>query len=191
MSEQEHVLLAGVSTRALAQSAARAGYRVSAVDPFGDVDLRAVADVVPLRPFAADGLAQVTRSVPARLVAYTSNLENHPTAVAALARGRRLLGNSPDVLTQVRNPLQLARAVAAGGFAGPRTRATAPLDIGGVRSWLLKPRRSGGGHGTVVWRRGRPVPRDAYLQERIAGDRKSTRLNSSHMSISYAVFCLK
>src|SRR5690242_20818283 len=24
-----------------------------------------------------------------------------------------------------------------------------------------------------------------------AGDRKSTRLNSSHMSISYAVFCLK
>src|SRR5690242_21348531 len=26
---------------------------------------------------------------------------------------------------------------------------------------------------------------------KIEGDRKSTRLNSSHMSISYAVFCLK
>src|SRR3712207_8478953 len=26
---------------------------------------------------------------------------------------------------------------------------------------------------------------------RIAGDRKSTRLNSSHANISYAVFCLK
>src|SRR5690242_21031752 len=26
---------------------------------------------------------------------------------------------------------------------------------------------------------------------RLPGDRKSTRLNSSHMSISYAVFCLK
>src|SRR5438477_6214397 len=25
----------------------------------------------------------------------------------------------------------------------------------------------------------------------VGGDRKSTRLNSSHMSISYAVFCLK
>src|SRR5690242_21630894 len=25
----------------------------------------------------------------------------------------------------------------------------------------------------------------------LSGDRKSTRLNSSHMSISYAVFCLK
>src|SRR5699024_11610195 len=26
---------------------------------------------------------------------------------------------------------------------------------------------------------------------RVSGDRKSTRLNSSHVSISYAVFCLK
>src|SRR2546429_6369604 len=31
----------------------------------------------------------------------------------------------------------------------------------------------------------------AELAERLAGDRKSTRLNSSHGYISYAVFCLK
>src|SRR5699024_8690102 len=30
-----------------------------------------------------------------------------------------------------------------------------------------------------------------YLRNRDAGDRKSTRLNSSHVSSSYAVFCLK
>src|SRR5690242_21080420 len=31
-----------------------------------------------------------------------------------------------------------------------------------------------------------------FLDDALArGDRKSTRLNSSHMSISYAVFCLK
>src|SRR2546426_8021846 len=29
------------------------------------------------------------------------------------------------------------------------------------------------------------------LESRVAGDRKSTRLNSSHLVISYAVFCLK
>src|SRR5690625_6871723 len=29
------------------------------------------------------------------------------------------------------------------------------------------------------------------LRQRIAEDRKSTRLNSSHVAISYAVFCLK
>src|SRR4051812_49706209 len=32
--------------------------------------------------------------------------------------------------------------------------------------------------------------RHAYRSDH-GGDRKSTRLNSSHMSISYAVFCLK
>src|SRR5690348_17633262 len=32
---------------------------------------------------------------------------------------------------------------------------------------------------------------DFALQPRARGDRKSTRLNSSHPSISYAVFCLK
>src|SRR5438067_13507366 len=31
----------------------------------------------------------------------------------------------------------------------------------------------------------------AACRERPHGDRKSTRLNSSHVSISYAVFCLK
>src|SRR2546426_6658518 len=33
------------------------------------------------------------------------------------------------------------------------------------------------------------VGRNAFAHE--AGDRKSTRLNSSHLVISYAVFCLK
>src|SRR2546430_7474048 len=35
---------------------------------------------------------------------------------------------------------------------------------------------------------GRVVPREGHLGH---GDRKSTRLNSSHSQISYAVFCLK
>src|SRR5438876_7405885 len=42
--------------------------------------------------------------------------------------------------------------------------------------------------------RGRPAGRFTEAggaENRPAGDRKSTRLNSSHPSISYAVFCLK
>src|SRR6266568_7965895 len=34
-------------------------------------------------------------------------------------------------------------------------------------------------------------PGDRTVSQRIPLDRKSTRLNSSHSSISYAVFCLK
>src|SRR5207249_8119820 len=37
-----------------------------------------------------------------------------------------------------------------------------------------------------------PAPRiDSIRRASSSGDRKSTRLNSSHVSISYAVFCLK
>src|SRR5207253_11317456 len=36
-----------------------------------------------------------------------------------------------------------------------------------------------------------PFPSTACLLQQKLGDRKSTRLNSSHVAISYAVFCLK
>ena len=163
------LLVAGVSTRALARSAARAGIRITAVDGFGDLDLRAVARVVvPERVegrFTAERAAHAASDIPADLVAYTSNFENAPDAVARLARGRELLGNSPDTLRRVRRPIGLMRALARRGFPVPRTRASAPDARG---DWLLKPLRSGGGHGVIRWR-GQPLSRRHYLQERIRG----------------------
>src|SRR5438874_9763836 len=50
-------------------------------------------------------------------------------------------------------------------------------EIPGVRVHLLRPTRAAGGQ---------PVGR-----AQLPLDRKSTRLNSSHVEISYAVFCLK
>lgn len=168
-----HVVIAGVTTRALAISAARAGYRVTAVDGFGDLDLRAEAEVITLQagapsrrgPLAAAALAA---AVPASLAAYTSNFENYPAAVRRLSRHRRLLGNPPEVLVPARDPIRLMRELGRRGFATPETRPSAP---GGAASgsWLLKPRRSGGGHGITIWRRGRRVPRAGYLQEQIRG----------------------
>jgi predicted ATP-grasp superfamily ATP-dependent carboligase len=167
------VLIAGVATRALARSAAEAGLRVTAVDAFGDVDLRAVADVVALTResggFSPDAAAHAARGVPARFVAYTSNFENYPEAVAALAAGRQLLGNPPEVLRAARHPLTLMRMFAARGFQTPPTRASAPPHGGRAGSWLVKPRRSGGGHGTRPWEGHLGVPRHSYLQRRIAG----------------------
>ncbi len=168
------VLIAGVSTRALASSAAHAGYRVTALDAFADLDLRAVAEVFPLRaeqghrfsPRAAAGAAQ---HLPGDMVAYTSNFENYPPAVARLAQGRRLLGNPPEVLLRVRDPIALMRLLRHRQFAVPTTRATPPAGQQTAGAWLLKPRRSGGGHGTSTWRPGQRVPRSHYLQQRIGG----------------------
>src|SRR3712207_8202790 len=38
---------------------------------------------------------------------------------------------------------------------------------------------------------GKPISQHQAIQFKLAEDRKSTRLNSSHANISYAVFCLK
>src|SRR5690349_22935914 len=52
-----------------------------------------------------------------------------------------------------------------------------------VRSWVAQPRQLQPVQPVAVHRRA--------LGRGPAADRKSTRLNSSHVEISYAVFCLK
>jgi predicted ATP-grasp superfamily ATP-dependent carboligase len=169
-----HVVLAGISTRALAASASRASYHVTAVDAFGDLDLRRTADVISMRPeegsrFSPMAAAVAADQIVGGLACYTSNFENYPAAVERLMRGRILLGNPASVLTRVRDPLLLMRTLSRGGFSTPKTRSSPPSDPNGRGSWLLKPRRSGGGHGTRVWRRHEVVPRTHYLQQRLDG----------------------
>ena len=168
------VLLAGVSTRGFAESAVRAGYEVVAVDGFGDLDLRACATEVHVvragggGRFSARAAAAAVRHVPCEAAVYEASFENHPSAVRALAANRMLWGNPPAVLARARDPRHLARVVSDAGLPGPHVRLTRPAP--GTRSgWLVKPLRSGGGDGVAVWRRGAPVPRDSYLQERISG----------------------
>jgi predicted ATP-grasp superfamily ATP-dependent carboligase len=173
-----HVLIAGVTARALAVSAARAGYRVTAIDAFGDVDLRAVAEVIlprpaPGRTYGPLEAAAAAALVPAELAAYTSNFENYPAAVTRLAQGRRLLGNPASTLARIRDPIELRRVLRRHGLAAPESRGRAPKARPTPdplpRSWLLKPRRSGGGHGIRRWAPGSRVPRSMYLQQWIAG----------------------
>src|SRR2546429_6486621 len=69
---------------------------------------------------------------------------------------------------------------------------TCALPISGAAARLERGRRAGFPKGLAVVRRpfGKDGPRPA-LSETVRRDRKSTRLNSSHGYISYAVFCLK
>jgi predicted ATP-grasp superfamily ATP-dependent carboligase len=169
-----HVVIAGVTTRALAVSAARAGYRVTAVDAFGDRDLLEIADVIrvraePGRNRGAMRAAEAAASVSVELAAYTSNFENYPAAVARLAQGRRLLGNSADVLARVRDPVEVMRVLRRHNLPWIETRGGPPRGGSHRGRWLLKPRRSGGGHGIVPWSPGKAVGRTMYLQRQVGG----------------------
>jgi len=179
--------MAGVSTRAAAESAARAGYRVTAVDAFGDLDQHASVEarVVPGR-FTAAAAARAARGIDCDAVAYLSSFENHSAAVRLLASGRSLWGNPVDVLRRVRDPLALARALARRGLDVPSVRAAEDtLPHGSAErdtSWLAKPLASGGGRRVRRWRPqgGVGLPRGFYLQEFIDGTPASVVFAAAH-----------
>src|SRR5437762_1442529 len=116
----KRVLIAGVSTRAAAESAARAGFVVTAIDAFGDLDQHASVRSLPLgHGFTAHAAARASQNIECDAVAYLSNFENHPKAVQALAAGRALWGNAPAALRSVRDPILVMRALRQRGLAAP------------------------------------------------------------------------
>src|SRR5215471_2884360 len=166
----KRVVIAGVSCRAAAESAARAGFEVTAIDAFGDLDqhpsVRAVS--VPRDiggRFTSAAAARAARSFDCDAVAYLSSFENHPRAVASLSAGRVLWGNPPSVLRRVRDPFELTRVLRKRGHAVLSMRAN-PTCTG---RWLLKPVLSGGGGRVRLWQGGTRVPRGFYLQEFVEG----------------------
>jgi uncharacterized protein len=168
------VLMAGVSTRAAAESAARAGFAATGIDQFADLDQhRAVRALSLPRRFTAHAAARAARNIECDAVAYGSNFENHPSAVGTLAVGRALWGNTPAVLRRVRYPFLLAQTISRRGFPAPAVLSVEPGTLnrepGTPRRWLVKPLASGGGHGVRLWRSTERLPRGCYLQEFVEG----------------------
>lgn len=174
------VVLAGVSTRAAAESAARAGYDVTAFDAFGDLDQHPSVRVVSLprdlgTRFSAHRAARAAGAVECDAAAYVSNFENHPRAVQTLAAGRLLWGNPPDVLRRVRDPRLVSDALRRRGSpVPPVVEASNTPPTGG--DWVVKPLDSGGGRRVRRWplsrkaaAAGRTIPRGSYLQEFVDG----------------------
>jgi hypothetical protein len=164
------VLVAGVSARAIAESAARAGFDVTALDAFADrdqhPDVRALSVSRDFhRAFSAMAAARAARTIDCDAVAFTSPFENHVRAVEVLARGRALWGNAPSTLRAVRDPVRLATALRRHGIAVPAVRV-GPAARG---QWLVKPFASGGGHRVQRWRSGARLPRGRYLQQFLDG----------------------
>jgi hypothetical protein len=164
------LLVAGVSTRAVAESAARAGFTVTALDAFADLDQHPAVRALSLprefgTRFTSPSAARAARAIESDAVAYLSSFENHPRAIATLAAGRVLLGNPPAVVARVRDPRLVARALRRHGLSTPRVRLAATSQ----GRWLVKPLASGGGRGVRRWRGGARVPRGSYLQESVDG----------------------
>jgi predicted ATP-grasp superfamily ATP-dependent carboligase len=183
------VLITGISTRAAAESAARAGFDVVAIDAFGDLDQHPSVRGLSLprdfgAPFAPRALVRAASTVAADAVVYLSTLENHPRTVTALSRGRELWGNASAVLGRVRDPFLLERVLRTRGFAVPSTMGSDPVrrrvdPWGQAPLCLMKPLASGGGQRVRPWPVGARLPRRYYGQRFMSGTPGSVVLVSA------------
>lgn len=137
------LIIVGASARAAAESAARAGYRVTAADLFCDTDLRRCATAVRVANF--DQLPATLATLPPARWCYTGGLENRPDLITMISRWHHLLGCDARVLRTTRCPDSLNRILRAANIAYPEVQQTiAACDR---EDWLCKPIRGCGGHG--------------------------------------------
>jgi predicted ATP-grasp superfamily ATP-dependent carboligase len=168
------LVVIGASSRALAVSAARAGWRVYAADLFGDLDLREVAAGVACVRDQADGyptgLVAAVRAFPPGPCCFVGALENHAEVLRAIAGDRTLLGSPPAAIAAVRDPRSLREIVLSAGLACPDCHP-APTGLPTDGSYLCKPLAGAAGRGIVPWTGGAAGPATAahHWQRRIAG----------------------
>ncbi len=155
--EKAELLIVGASARAAAQSAIAAGFQVTAIDLFGDADLRSLCEVRVAQSWPAD-VPELAAELSPRLWMYTGALENHPDIIATLSERHHLLGCSGSSLAAVRDPIALYEAATREGILMPETRRASPGACGeliaGPENWLRKPVRSAGGSGICRWPHG-------------------------------------
>ncbi len=167
-------LLFGLNTRALAESAVRHGKLVCTLDYFGDMDQKSLVENHSLLrdhglPFSAENLLCASDELKFDNVVYTSNLENHPNVVAALAKRADVLGNSAEVLTKIRDWSFLRAFCRLQSIPHPATLLPGEERLASSQiNWLSKPAYGGGGSGIRPWSGG-PLKRSHFLQACVEG----------------------
>lgn len=151
LAENGPILIVGASARAAAESAVTAGFRVTAIDMFGDADLRRICEVHVPRRWPQD-VARLAAELPPQPWMYTGALENWPTIIRRISARHEPRGNDEQTVRGVRDAVSLAKTVTAAGFRMPETVAELPAGGAAGKGWLLKPVRSAGGFGIRHWK---------------------------------------
>jgi predicted ATP-grasp superfamily ATP-dependent carboligase len=167
-------LLIGLSTRALGESATLGGESVFSLDYFGDNDQKTLVENYSLNrdyrlPYSVENLVRTSTDLEFDAVVYTSTFENHPKAVAMLSERANILGNSPEVLTQVRDWFVLREFCHENSISHPQTLLAGEEKLASPKiNWLCKPAHGGGGSGIRPWNHG-PIKKDEILQACLNG----------------------
>ena len=173
------LVVAAVSARMLAEAAARDGYRVVALDLFGDVDTRRASQ--RWHPIGAAGSLQIDGARVLAALRKTadqnnnaaigwipgSGFEGRPDVLDAAAQWLPLIGTPVDSVRRVRDPAEFFAALEAHGIEHPAVRFDAPTD---ADEWLLKDARGHGGwhiRDAAAAREERPAGASFYFQRKM------------------------
>lgn len=170
-------LLTSLSGRVLAKAATRAQRPVVGIDAFADQDTCGMAINWARSPLDCNGmfdtaaLLDAADSVcpPAAClgVVYGSGFEAQPALLRGLSRGRTVLGNTPEVLEAIADPVRFSDLLATLDIPHPATRMSRPANVTG---WLSK--QAGACGGTHVRAACASSGDDAgrYFQQQVAGE---------------------
>ncbi len=175
--DQSFVLIA-VSARALAQSAARAGYRVHVIDLFADQDTRSFAQscsVIEYTPtgFCVEQLRQILHRLFQQYgqmpIIFGSGFERSPGLLDELAQLSTLLGCSAKTLNQVCDPEVFFPILSELGVPHPDTELRPDR---ADQHWLVKHKGAFGGAHIRRYQVG-DYPQAVYFQREIEGQAAS------------------
>ena len=173
--------LIALSARPLAASAARAGFAALALDLFADLDTCAHAArcvrVHKRNGYAFDGddlIQALTSLAPAGLpVVLGGGLEDEPDLMARIAARNPILGNSPETVRVLKDPLALAGLCAHLGVPFPEVSLEAPTPETFAGAPVIEKKIGGAGGGHIQRRTpgdlAPPAP-GHYLQREVRGE---------------------
>ncbi len=204
-----HLLIAGIHTRPAVASARRLGYSVTAVDYFGDVDLKLLADssrtVVQQKPFKSTGKIEENYSDEA-LISLADGIESDITILTSTLELKRdnVTGNDPRKIKKLKNKAyqikklkDLDIKIPETEFASSREEALEIIEDFGFPA-VLKPVSGAGGRAVTLVRRKEEIPEihEEYLIQRfisgvplsisvLSTGRESIALSSSLQILGY------
>lgn len=144
------VLIVAASASALSRSAARGGWRVVAIDGFGDEDTEQNTIALCRVPYGASGFdagaleAAIDGSPPTDAVIYGGGVDTSPVVLERLFRTRKVFGNDPATVRSLKDPACFFRLLRDCDIPFPEVRFDPPPQAEG---WLLKSGCSEGGAG--------------------------------------------
>lgn len=147
-------LLAGVSVRALMESAAASGYKARGIDFFGDLDALRHGHTIKLKDLGREqtvkSLLEAAKEIPCAGLVYSSGPENTPDELEFWEKRGLLRGNERSVLRKVRDPWELKRCLESNGHRMPPFLSVDEWkESAREGKWLLKALNRGSCHGII------------------------------------------